>query len=228
MQNAHLRLGRLEYIKPAVSPKSTSTHVTVPLDRLIVEPAGDEKRAPRCHLLSVFSGEQEIGAIQAAIADQANFRVAGPDLSHTVVSLGERAHTFRGSIQAPGRRQPIRHLVSISQELFETQAGANAHAERTVVYSIDPEFLVYRLGVRFGIPLLPSWSGWIAAELRRQDRVQPLAGIGCAPALVRGSKQELLDLVSAALKRGVLAIPDQPSPEWKVPQSFYPAACEMT
>jgi 2-polyprenyl-6-methoxyphenol hydroxylase-like FAD-dependent oxidoreductase len=28
MQNAHLRLSRLEYIKPAVSPKSTSTHVT--------------------------------------------------------------------------------------------------------------------------------------------------------------------------------------------------------
>lgn len=105
MQNAHLRLGRLEYIKPAVSPKSTPTHVTVAMDRLIVEPASDENQAPRCHLLSVFGGEQEIAAIHAAIAEQANFRIAGPDLSPMLISLGERAHTFRGLIQAPGRRQ---------------------------------------------------------------------------------------------------------------------------
>jgi hypothetical protein len=135
------------------------------MDLLIVEPACDEKQAPRCHLLSVFGGEQEIAAIHAAIADQANFRIAGPDLSPMVISLGERAHTFRGLIQAPGRRQPVRYLVSVSQEVFETQAGANAQAKRTVVYSADSEFLVYRLGVRFGIPLLPCWSNWIRADL---------------------------------------------------------------
>src|SRR5437764_6573621 len=179
MQNAHLRLGRLEYMKPAVSRKSTPTHVTVTMDRVIVEPASDEKQAPRCHLLSVFGGEQEIAAIHAAIADQANFGIAGPDLSPMVIRLGERAHTFRGLIQAPGRRQPVRHLVSVSQEVFETQAGANAQAHRTIVYSAEPEFLVYRLGVRFGIPLLPSWSSHVAAELTREKRIQPLRGLGC-------------------------------------------------
>lgn len=220
MQNAHLRLGRLEYIKPAVSPKSTSTHVTVTMDRLIVEPASDEKQAPRCHLLSVFGGEQEIAAIHAAIADHANFRIAGPDLSPMVISVGERAHTFRGLIQAPGRRQPVRHLVSVSQDLFETQAGANAQADRTVVYSADPEFLVYRLGVRFGIPLLPCWSEWIRAELTRQSRVRTLLGLGCNPVLVGASKQELLDLIAGAVKRGVLSIPDRASVEWTLPQAF--------
>ena len=220
MQNAHLRLGRLEYIKPAVSPKSTPTHVTVTMDRVIVEPASDEKQAPRCHLLSVFGGEQEIAAIHAAVADQANFRIAGPDLSPMIVSLGERAHTFRGLIQAPGRRQPVRHRVSVSQDLFETQAGANAQANRTVVYSADPEFLVYRLGVRFGIPLLPCWSSWIRAELTRQNRVHPLLGLDCNPVLVAASKQELLDLIAGAVKRGVLSIPDEPSIEWSFPQAF--------
>ena len=220
MQNAHLRLGRLEYIKPAVSSKFSATHVTVTMDRLIVEPASDEKQAPRCHLLSVFGGEQEIAAIHAAIADQANFRIAGPDLSPMVISLGERAHTFRGLIQAPGRRQPIRHLVSVSQDLFETQAGANAQADRTVVYSAAPEFLVYRLGVRFGVPLLPHWSSWIQAELTRQNRVRPLLGLGCHPVLVEASKLELLDLIAGAVKRGVLSIPDKPSLEWSVPQAF--------
>jgi hypothetical protein len=220
MQNAHLRLGRLEYIKPAVSPKSTHTHVTVTMDRLIVEPGVDKKQAPQCHLLSVFGGEQEIAAIHAAIADQANFRIVGPDLSPMVISLGERPHTFRGLIQAPARRQPVRHLVSVSQDSFETQAGANAQADRTVVYSADPEFLVYRLGVRFGIPLLPCWSSWIGADLTRQNRVHPLLGLGCNPALVQASKQELLDLVGGAVKRGVLSIPDRPSLEWSVPQAF--------
>ena len=220
MQNAHLRLGRLEYIQPAVSSKSTATHVTVTMDRLIVEPASDEKQAPRCHLLSVFGGEQEVAAIHAAIADQANFRIAGPDLLPMVISLGERAHTFRGLIQAPGRRQPVRHLVSVSQELFETQAGANAQADRTIVYRAEPEFLVYRLGVRFGIPLLPCWSSWIGANLRRQNRVHPLLGLGCNPVLVAASKQELLDLIAGAVKRGVLSIPDKPALQWRVPQAF--------
>jgi hypothetical protein len=220
MQNAHLRLGRLEYIKPAVSPKSAPTHLTLAMDRLVVELASNEKQAPRCHLLSVFGGEQEIAAIHAAITDQANFRIAGPDLSPIVVSLGERAHTFRGLIQAPGRRQPVRHLVSVSQELLETQAGANPRAERTVVYSADPEFLVYRLGVRFGIPLLPCWSSWIGADLTRKNRVHPLLGLGCNPVLVEASKQELLDLIAGAVKRGVLSIPGEPSLHWRVPQAF--------
>ena len=220
MQNAHLRLGRLEYIKPAVSPRSTPTHVCVAMDRLIVEPASDEKHAPRCHLLSGFGGEQEIAAIHAAIAEQANFRIAGPELSPMVVCLGERAHTFRGLIQAPGRRQPVRHLVSVSQQVFETQAGANAQADRTIVYSADPEFLVYRLGARFGIPLLPCWSSWIAAELTRQERVYPLLALGCNPVLVQASKRELLDLIAGAVERGVLSIPDKPSLEWSVPQAF--------
>ncbi|HEY7212863.1 MAG TPA: hypothetical protein VH477_21475 [Bryobacteraceae bacterium] len=220
MQNAHLRLGRLEYIKPAISSKSTPTHVTITMDRVIVEPACDEKQAPRCHLLSVFGGEQEIAAIHAAIAEQANFRIAGPDLSPMIISLGERAHTSRGLIQAPGRRQPVRHLVSVSQDLFETQAGANAQADRTVVYSADPEFLVYRLGVRFGIPLLPCWSEWIAADLTRQNRVHPLLGLGCNPVLVKSSKQELVNLIAGAVKRGVLSIPDKPSIQWSVPQAF--------
>jgi hypothetical protein len=130
MQNAHLRLGRLEYIKPAVSPKSTPTHLTVAMDRLVVELASNEKQAPRCHLLSVFGGEQEIAAIHAAVADQANFRIAGPDLSPMIVSLGERAHTFRGLIQAPDRRQPVRHARPFPLEYRHLLAqGKNLESE---------------------------------------------------------------------------------------------------
>ncbi len=220
MHNAHLRLGRLEYSKPAACTKSIATHITVTMDRVIVEPAPDSKQAPRCHLLSVFGGEQEMAAIHAALADQASFRIAGPGLSPFVVSLGERAHTFRGSIQAPGRKQPVRHLVAVSQELFETQAGGDAEADRTIVYNAEPEFLAYRLGVRFGIPLLPHWSKWIASALRQRNKIQELPGIGCRPVLVKATKQNLLEIIANALKARTLDIPDTPSIEWDLRQAF--------
>ncbi|MGH9583621.1 MAG: hypothetical protein ACRD4O_11855 [Bryobacteraceae bacterium] len=224
MQNAHLRLGRLEYIKPAVSSTSTSTHLTAAMDRLIVEPACSDRHAPRCYLFSAFGGEQEIATIHAAVVEQANFRVSGPELSETVASLGQRAHVFRGSVQVPVRRHPVRHLVAVSQELFDTQAGGNAQADRTIVYSTEPEFLVYRLGVRFGIPLLPCWSRWIAEELKRQNRIRELPGLGCYPAAVRATKHELLDLIAAAIKNGALSIPEKPLLDWNIPQRFPAAA----
>jgi hypothetical protein len=220
MRNAHLRFGRLEYIKPAVSNRSTSTHVTVAMDRLILEPAPDPSRAPLCHLLSVFGGEQETAAIHAAIADRANFRITGPDLSDVTTNLGEGAHTFRGLLQAPGRRQPVRHLVALSHDLFETQAGSNLEADRTVVYSADPDFLVYRLSVRFGIPVLPCWSAWIAAALKARNMTRELPGLGCRPVLVQATKQALLEMIAGAVKTGILQIPHAPRLDWNVAQSF--------
>ena len=220
MFNAHLRLGRLEYSKPATSTKSIATHITVIMDRVIVEPAPDSSQAPRCHLLSVFGGEQEMAAIPAAVTDQANFRIAGPGLSPFVVSLGEHAHTFRGSMQAPGRKQPVRHLVAVSQELFVTQAGGNAEADRTVLYSAEPEFLAYRLGVRFGIPVLPGWSHWLANQLDTRNMIQKLQGIGCRPVLIKATKQNLLEILANALKARTLNIPDTPAIEWNVRQAF--------
>lgn len=220
MHNAHLRLGRLEYHKLAASHKSVSTHIAAHLDRLILEPAPDSSRAPRCHLFSAFGGEQEIAALHAAVTEQASFRFSGPEVAACVASIGEHAHSFRGWLQVPGRRQPVRHLVALSQELFETQAGGNALAERTILYGREPEFLAYRLGVRFGLPLLPGWSGWIAAALAAHNRIQELPGISCRPVLVKASKQVLLDLIAGALRAGVLHIPVEPLLDWQVPQSF--------
>src|SRR5208283_3652073 len=38
----------------------------------------------------------------------------------SIVSLGEKPLCFRGSIVVPGRKRPLRHLVSCSQELADT------------------------------------------------------------------------------------------------------------
>ncbi len=221
MQNAHLRMGRLEYMKAAATPRSTPTHITLSMDRAIVEPSAEPAESPQCHLLSVFGGDQEIGAIAAAIADEARFTVSGPGLDPHVVTLGEQPQLFRSSIQVPGRKQPVRHLVALSQELSATQAGADPAAERTILYDREQHFLVYRLGVRFGLPVLPTWSDWLAGELERNRFVHDLAGLGCEPVRVTANKRLLLDLISAGLRSRQLHIPDDASTvEWEIIDSF--------
>ena len=86
-----------------------------------------------------------------------------------------RARTLRGSwlpsakmpghfgvrLPIPGRKHAVRHLVAVSEELSLTQAGANPDAQRTILCDDDTRFILYRLGVRFGLPVLPEWSEWV-------------------------------------------------------------------
>lgn len=62
MQNAHLRMGRLEF---TTSPgrNSTGIHIKLPMDRAIVEPAGDREASARCHMFSVVWGVLKVSAV---------------------------------------------------------------------------------------------------------------------------------------------------------------------
>ncbi len=221
MQNAHLRLGRLEYIKPATSTKSIATHITVTMDRVIVEPAPDSSQAPRCHLLSVFGGEQELAAIHAAVADQASFRLTGPGLSPFVVSLGERARTpFADPFRHRGANNQCGILSLCRKSYLRLRPAEIQKRTEPFLYSAEPEFLAYRLGVRFGLPVLPGWSHWLANQLDTRNMIQKLQGIGCRPVLVKATKQNLLEIIANALKARTLDIPDTPSIKWNVRQAF--------
>ena len=69
MQNAHLRMGRLEYRR---NSGSTNTRISVHVDRYVGE--GDD-----AHLISLFGGDAEVGAITAAIYEKHTFTVTFPD-----------------------------------------------------------------------------------------------------------------------------------------------------
>jgi hypothetical protein len=104
---------------------------------------------------------------------------------------------------------------------METQAGRNPAASHTVLYDNDPQFLAYRLGLRFGVPMLPEWSTWIANELRRRNIVRRLIGVGCSPVLVHADKQLLLKIISAGLKTHKITIPENsPIACWNVRRSI--------
>ena len=216
MTNAHLRMGTLQFTKVL---RDTTIDVRVRMDRLIAE-YNAEYQSARCHLMSVVGNDQEIAAITAAISDEARFYVCGPDVGRLMITLGKEAEVFRSSINIPGRRRPIRHLVAVSEDLSRTRGG-NRTARRTVLCDDNREFLLYRLGVRFGLPVLPEWTEWFGKELERHRAIERLIGIGCRPVMVRGTKKRFLGWIGHALKRGEIRIPDEGQvASWQVPVSF--------
>jgi hypothetical protein len=214
MKNAHLRMGSLRFTRAL---RDTTIDVSVRMDRLIAEHDSDGRSA-QCHLVSVIGNDQEIAAIAAAISEEARFYAGGPSFERLMISLGKEAEVFRSSITIPGRRRPVRHLVAISEELSRTRPGREPSARRTVLCDDDPEFLLYRLGVRFGLPVLPEWSEWFGRELERHKAIEPLVGVGCRPVLVKGTKKRFLGWIGHALKRGAIRIPNDGRPRlWRVP-----------
>jgi hypothetical protein len=191
------------------------------MDRAILEPRAEPGSSAVCHLLSAFGGEQEIAAIAVAITEESRFTLGGPGLARTTVTLRERAVIFRSSITLPERKRPIKHLVALSEEFSQTQAGANPGATQTILYDSEPHFLLYRLGIRFGLPVLPEWSPWMADELRKRKLIHKLPALGCSPVVVTADKKTLLGIIGAGLERRFLQIPDHSIAErWNIRESI--------
>jgi hypothetical protein len=123
MQNAHLRLGRLEYVRQA---EVTNTHVSLHVDRYV----GDGEQA---HLLSVFGGDAEVGAIRAAIYEEHAFHLTFPNRTNKTVKLGPDANCYNGSLSI-GAKRTVRHLVAVSAAL-----QANGSAGVTYLMHLDVE-----------------------------------------------------------------------------------------
>ncbi len=69
MENAHLRLGLLEYVRIT---EKTSTRIRLRVDRYM----GEDRQA---HLLSVFGNDSDVGAITAAVHEKAAFSLTFPE-----------------------------------------------------------------------------------------------------------------------------------------------------
>ena len=202
MHNAHLRMGTLTFVRQT---RDTMTSVSVHLDRLIAEPPADPRRETSLHLVSVFGGDQEMGAVVAAVHEGMRFQIEAGALV-LMGTLGEKPVVCRASLQIPGRKRPLRHAVVLSKALFETTLGANSEARRTVLFDHSPEFVLHRLGVRFGLPVLPDWAPWFATELQRRGLVEELIGWNCTPIAVKGTKLRLLRILGQGLRRKAIEI----------------------
>ncbi|MGB8888889.1 MAG: hypothetical protein WCC87_19320 [Candidatus Korobacteraceae bacterium] len=121
MKNAHERFGKLIYRRRS---EKTATNLRVFLDAFMGEERG------KAHMVSVVGGDVEIGALAAAFANGDSFTVVDPYGAESIVSLGEKPLCFQGSIVVHGRKRPLRHLVSCSQELAETPLGRETAADQ--------------------------------------------------------------------------------------------------
>jgi hypothetical protein len=206
MQNAHLRLGLLEYHRIT---EKTSTRIRVRISSYI----GEDEQA---HLIGVFGSDSDIGAITAAVHEKAYFTLTFPDGAIKEITLGEHASCYRSSVILPGRKHPVRHLVAISVQLH-----SNGSAGRTILSRKSPAEAWEWLSFFLGLPAVPQWAGHICGTLEGEGRFHPLDGIGCEPVLVTATADEMLAWISVAMKSGVIAFPEENGPiKWPKPPLF--------
>lgn len=202
MKNAHLRFGWRTYVK---STEKTTTSIKLHLDRFVGEMLPDPPRQAKAHLISVIGGDTQISAISAAISLGDRFMVEGPDVPPTRVCLERNAQCFKGSIQVPGRKKPLRHLIGMSEEF--ASASLSANSGRTLLASSNPQFVWASITQIFGIPGVPEWAGWFAEELKMHRATMDALGIGCDAVIVKGTKEEFLDWLSWGVESGAIDFP---------------------
>jgi hypothetical protein len=197
MENAHLRLGLLEYVR--ITEKA-STRIRLRINHYI----GEDRQA---HLLSVFGNDSDVGAITAAVHEKAAFSLTFPDGTTKEVSLGEHASCYKGAVTLPGRKHPVRHLLAVSQELH-----TNGSAGRTILLRYRREEAWAALVSFLGLPADPSWADLILQIVEEKRRIEELDGIGCQPVLISATTEEMLEWVGLGLRSRMLAFPSSNNP----------------
>lgn len=202
MKNAYLRFGWLTYVK---STEKTTTSIKLRLDRLIGEVLPDPPRQAKAHLISVIGGDTQISAVSAAISMGDRFMVEGPGVQPVRVCLERNAQCFKGSIQLAGRKKPLRHLIGMSEEF--AVGSMTTTSGRTLLAGSDKQFVWASIAHIFGIPGIPEWADWFAAELNTHRNIGPALGVGCDPVIVKGEKEQFLDWLSWGVESGAIRFP---------------------
>lgn len=197
MENAHLRLGLLEYVR---FTEKTSTRIRLRVDRYM----GEDRQA---HLFSVFGNDSDVGAITAAVHEKATFTLAFPNGTTKEVTLGDHASCYKGAVTLADRKHPVRHLLAVSQELHN-----NGTAGRTFLLRYRRDEAWAALVSFLGIPADPAWAEHVMAVAERKKRIEEIDGIGCEPMLISATTEELLEWIEEGLRSDCLIFPRTAGP----------------
>jgi hypothetical protein len=197
MQNAHLRLGLLEYHRMT---EKTSTRIRLRIDRYV----GEDERA---HLISVFGNDSDVGAITAAVHEKAAFTLTFPDGEVKEVSLGEHASCYKGAVSLSDRKHPVRHLVAVSEELY-----TNGGVGRTILLGYQRDQAWATLVSFLGLPAEPSWAEHVLGVMEAEERIKALDGIGCQPVQISATTEEVLVWIGNGLRSQALDFPVKNGP----------------
>jgi hypothetical protein len=79
----------------------------------------------------------------------------------------------------------------------------------------DRRFVWASIAHIYGIPGTPDWADWFADELNTRRALLHALGIGCAPVIVKGDKEQFLDWLSWGVESGAIPFPaDTGSIHW--------------
>jgi hypothetical protein len=99
---------------------------------------------------------------------------------------------------------------------LSSQMADDTDVGRIILSQGNPEFVLYRISQRLGLPVHPTWANWFWSTLVQQKRTQQLDGLGYRPIAVTGSKEEFLQWIGTAVKQNAIEIPDEGiSVDWK-------------
>lgn len=200
MQNAHLRLARLEYQR--VSTK-TQTNVSVHVSHFIGE-------GEQAHLLSFFGHDAEVGAVTAAIQENHRFDLYTADGTKQRIGFGAEASVYKANLTLTAQKRSLRHVVAVSSWLH-----ANGSAGRTFLLNgeADADVASWATIVSLqGLPAHPSWSGPILGQLRKDGKMKPLEGVGCFPAVIDATRAEWMERIGSARRSGLIDFPTAKGP----------------
>jgi len=197
MQNAHLRLGLLEYQRMT---QRISTRIRVRVDRYV----GEDWQA---HLLSVFGNDSDVGAITAAVHEKATFTLTFPDNTTREISLGERASCYKRAVTLSDRKHPVRHLLAVSEELH-----TNGGVGRTMLLRYRQDEAWASLVSFLDLPAEPSWAHHVLGVMEEKERIKELDGIGCQPVLLSATTEEVLAWIGEGLRSHALRFPEKSGP----------------
>ena len=164
----------------------------------------------QAHLLSVFGNDAEVGAIRAAIYEKHAFTLIFPDATNRVITFGPDAVCYNGTLSLQGAKRSLRHLIAVSAALH-----ANGTAGQTFIMHLQPETkeLTWATVVSLlGLPADSRWGDVVLGDMRKEKRIRRLDGIGCDPALMSGTREDLMARMGHAQSFGLLPFPEKNGP----------------
>lgn len=197
MENAHLRMGLLEYERHT---EKIATRIRVRVSHYL----GEDEDA---HLLSVFGNDSDVGAITAAVYEKARFGLTFPGGETREISLGEGAVCYRGGVSIPGRKQTVRHMIALSEGLRGLKS-----LSRTFVLRPEPTEIWAALVHRFGLPGLPEWAERMTQLLTERGRITAVDSIGCSAVAISATCEELVEWMGDGVSEGECSFPESNGP----------------
>ena len=163
-----------------------------------------------------------MGAITAAVHEKAAFTLTFPNGEVKEVSLGEHASCYKGAVSLPDRKNPVRHLVALSEEMY-----TNGGVGRTILLGYRRDQAWAMLVSFLGLPAEPSWAEHVLGVIEAEERIKPLDGIGCQPVLISATTEEVLAWIGRGLRACALSFPDRNGPivwpRFTMSASLFPA-----